>query len=204
MMSKVSLGRSTARRGVSLSKRERGFTLIELMIVVVIIGVLSSLAIYGVNNYIQQSKVTEAREVIASISAGQEGYFDETGAYLDVSGGLGIDNFYPSSDFNGMLKIQWGATTGCTGGNGETCADNFKMIGVMVNNPVMFRYATTTYAAGAGPAFGGWADLCEGGTDGKAGYVVVARSDLDNDGSSATVVVSSRMQADQCDVSLGD
>ena len=39
---------------------ERGFTLIELMIVVAIIGILAVLAIYGVSRYLKSSKTAEA------------------------------------------------------------------------------------------------------------------------------------------------
>ena len=42
------------------SRRGAAFTLVELMMVVVILGVLASLAIYGVARYLKHSKTAEA------------------------------------------------------------------------------------------------------------------------------------------------
>jgi type IV pilus assembly protein PilA len=52
----------------AIRKMKAGFTLVELMIVVAIVGVLAVLAIYGVRKYISNAKTTEARNSLGQIS----------------------------------------------------------------------------------------------------------------------------------------
>jgi type IV pilus assembly protein PilA len=49
-------------------RNKRGFTLVELMIVVAIIGVLAALAIYGVRKYLTNAKTAEARMGIGRLA----------------------------------------------------------------------------------------------------------------------------------------
>ena len=64
---------------VDLSRDERGFTLIELMIVVAIIGILASLAISAYQTYTIRAQVAEALNMGAGAKAPVIDAFNQTG-----------------------------------------------------------------------------------------------------------------------------
>lgn len=49
-------------------RKNRGFTLVELMIVVAIVGILAALAIYGVSKYMKSAKTAEARNSLGQLT----------------------------------------------------------------------------------------------------------------------------------------
>ncbi|MGZ3421992.1 MAG: type IV pilin protein [Polyangiales bacterium] len=80
-------------------KRPRGFTLVELMIVVAIIGVLASLALYGVSRYLKHSKAAEATANLGSIENGARQQYQRETAWGSVTpeAQLFVHTFCPST-----------------------------------------------------------------------------------------------------------
>ena len=62
--------------------RNKGFTLIELMIVVAIIGILAAIAIPNFLRFQLKSKSSEGKVNIAAIRTAEESYLAEFGAYV--------------------------------------------------------------------------------------------------------------------------
>ena len=79
-----------------LHTRKGGFTLIELMIVVAIIGILAAIAIPNFLQFQLRSKTGEAKTNLAAIRTAEEGYFAEFNNYVAATatgfgGGMGAN-----------------------------------------------------------------------------------------------------------------
>jgi len=70
---------------LSMLKGKKGFTLIELMIVVAIIGILAAIAIPNFLKFQAKSKMSEAKTNLGAIYTGQLSFFGEQNSYGDFS-----------------------------------------------------------------------------------------------------------------------
>jgi type IV pilus assembly protein PilA len=75
-----------------LKKVQKGFTLIELMIVVAIIGILAAIAIPAYQDYTIRSQVTEGLNLAGAIKAAVAETFAQTGTWPQTLTELGIVN----------------------------------------------------------------------------------------------------------------
>jgi prepilin-type N-terminal cleavage/methylation domain-containing protein len=118
-------------------RRARGFTLIEAMIVVVVVGILATLAIVAYQHWVKTSYVAEAQDVVTNIRTAEEGFFGENGTYLDVSGAVGAGHSYPLIH-PGASKTAWG---GACGGCTSPGTGNWNGLNVNPGAPVIFGYS---------------------------------------------------------------
>ena len=100
-------------------KNKKGFTLIELMIVVAIIGILAAIAIPNFLNYQCKAKQSEAKSSLGSIRVAQEAYFAEYDKYSDNLPGIGFGT-------KGTANYSYSATADTTTFTATATSDTIK------------------------------------------------------------------------------
>jgi prepilin-type N-terminal cleavage/methylation domain-containing protein len=130
-----------------------GFTLIELMIVVAIIGILAALAIPGYQRFQLKSKSAEARLNLASIVTAEHAYFGEFNVYVTAAATP------PGPE-----------TPARRGWSGGGIAD-FDRMGFVPVGEVLFTYAVDTDPSNASFTAGALGDLDGNLARSEYGYV---------------------------------
>ncbi len=71
-----------------MERKNDGFTLLELLIVVIIVGILAAVAIPQFTNATDRSREAEGRAVIDSLMTAETAYYQERGTFTTVTSDL--------------------------------------------------------------------------------------------------------------------
>ncbi|MDD5116684.1 MAG: prepilin-type N-terminal cleavage/methylation domain-containing protein [Candidatus Omnitrophica bacterium] len=108
-----------------LSEKEHGFTLIELIVVIIIVGILAAVGLTQYSLVVEKSRVAEARVRIGAMSKLAYEYYLSNGTFVGISNDdLGIDGTcYPTDYYRYVWNVATASSVSlyayrCTAGGG--------------------------------------------------------------------------------------
>lgn len=188
---------SASRR--TRAQRTGGYTLIELMIVVVITGVLAAVAIPAFRGYIQKSRTAEAAAFLGVIKLRQTSYRGEFGQYAGFGAAASNIGFVPANAtvMRGGIQRPFPAAPAVLGP--LDAASPFFAIGATPDGAVRFGYGMVAGTPVQASAGGGGTDLASApyevpATELDFYFIAQATTDLDDDGDPMIMETTSFMR----------
>jgi type IV pilus assembly protein PilA len=150
-------------------KMQKGFTLIELMIVVAIIGILAAIAIPAYQDYTIRAQVTEGLNLAADLKAAVAENYASTGAWPANNAAVGIDQV-KSGKYVGSVEISNGTIN--ISYTGSQANSNLSLTPILSLRPMVSANGDVIWVCGRAPEPTGAIAAPSGASDGDTTSVV--------------------------------
>jgi len=72
-------------------KRNSGFTLIELVVVIIIVGILAAMGFTQYTKMVEKGRTAEAKAVLGALRTAQQARYLQQGSYTEILANLAVD-----------------------------------------------------------------------------------------------------------------
>lgn len=122
---------------------QKGFTLLEIIIIVVILGILATMGFVQYTRAVERSRTAEAKNVLSSIRTAEHGYMQQFGSYTSNINELSTESVASACQAGGIYFFSY--SIDATAGTATRCTQDGKLPVSSTAYTIILNYDTGVF-----------------------------------------------------------